>query len=84
MSQHFNHMSLIGTLSIAVIFGGMADASAASRLQSWKGQNHRAVDARLALLADLEPQERPNLAMLSVAVRELGKLVTWAWPRGVE
>ena len=75
-----NHRSLC----IAVLSGGMADSSAASRLESWRRQNHRAVDAWLALLADLESQQRPNLAMISVAVRELSKLVMSTQPRGVE
>jgi glutamate dehydrogenase len=70
------------TLCVAVITQGMPAASAASRLDAWRHQNHAAVDAWLALVADLKSQAGADLAMLSVALRAVQKLAVAAGSRG--
>jgi glutamate dehydrogenase len=63
-------------LCVAVLSGGLAGASPAARLETWRRRHHKAVDAWLALVSDLEAQDTPDLAMLSVALRALRKLAS--------
>jgi len=69
------------SLCVAVLTGGMAETSAASKLEAWRHQNHRAVDSWLRLLGQLKSQDEPDLAMLSVAVRAVQRLAASAVPR---
>jgi len=71
-------------LCVAVLAGGMPETSAASKLEAWRHQNHRAVDSWLQLLAELKSQETPDLAMLSVALRAVQKLAASAVSGRVE
>ncbi len=57
-----------------VLRGGMDGASAASRLETWLHQNHALLQRYRGLIHELMAQEKVDLAMLSVALRELRKL----------
>jgi len=69
-------------LCIAVLAEGMPAASAAARLETWRHLRHGEVDAWLALLAELEARDEPDLAMLSVALRAVHKLADSAVAKG--
>jgi glutamate dehydrogenase len=61
-------------LCVAALRDGMAVASPASKLDAWRRQNRRGVEAWLLLVTDLKSQDAPDLAMLSVALRALYRL----------
>ena len=61
-------------LCIAVLTHGMAEASAVARFETWQRRHHAAVEAWRRMLADLKAQDKPDLAMLSVALRAVRKL----------
>jgi hypothetical protein len=56
----------------------MPKTCALSKLQAWRHQNYRAVDSWLRLLAELESQDQPDLAMLSVALGAVQRLAASA------
>jgi glutamate dehydrogenase len=62
-------------LASAVLKAGMAEASATSRLATWKHQHHAAVDEWLRLLGELRQHDEPDVARLTVALRAVGRLV---------
>jgi glutamate dehydrogenase len=70
------------SLRIAVLTEGMAAASPAARLETWRHLHRRAVDAWLGLIGELEDRNEPDLAMLSVALRALHKLAASASATG--
>jgi glutamate dehydrogenase len=61
-------------LCIAVLTEGMHAASPVAKLETWRHVHRRAIDAWLALIAELEARDEPDLAMLSVALRAVHKL----------
>jgi glutamate dehydrogenase len=69
------------SLCITVLANGLADASATSRFETWRRQHNAAVDTWLELRSDLQSQDEPTLAMLSVALGAVRKLAASAAPR---
>ncbi len=67
-----------GSLCGSVLSTSMAGTSAASKVEAWQQQRHVAVDRYHHLIYDLRSQEETDIAMLSVAVRELCGLSTGA------
>jgi len=61
-------------LCAAVLNGAMADTSAASKVEAWRHQNHSAVERYRRMLGELRAQEKVDMAMLSVVLREVGRL----------
>jgi glutamate dehydrogenase len=61
-------------LCIAVLVGGMASASAAAKLETWLRQNNTLVARYRQLIDELIALDEIDLAMLSVALREVQKL----------
>jgi glutamate dehydrogenase len=53
---------------------GAADAAAAASIERWMAGNAGALERAQRLLADLAETKNPDLAMLSVALRELRNL----------
>ena len=62
-------------LTLAVLSKGSKAASAEARLESWMKQNQRSVERSQKMLLDLKTQPDPDLAMLSVALRQIRELV---------
>ncbi len=65
-------------LCAAVLHGAMADTSAISKVEAWRHQNHAAVEHYRRMLAELRAQEKVDMAMLSVLLREVGRLAASA------
>jgi glutamate dehydrogenase len=61
-------------LTAAVLCGTVTETAPAQRLADWLTRNRGEVERWLSLLADLRAAGQPDLAMLSVALRELGQL----------
>jgi glutamate dehydrogenase len=61
-------------LCAAVLTGAMQATSARSRLESWRHQHHAAVERYRKLFYDLQSQDKIDMAMLSVALREVQRL----------
>ncbi|MGD2084490.1 MAG: NAD-glutamate dehydrogenase, partial [Chromatiales bacterium] len=71
------------SLCIAVLTGEMPEASGVTRLEAWRTQHQPAVDSWLRLLAELNTQDEPDLAMLSVALRAVQRLAASAVREGL-
>ncbi len=62
-------------LAADVLRSSDADATVEQRLEQWLGRNRALVDRCLAMFTDLQSSgQQPDLAMLSVALREAGNL----------
>jgi len=68
-------------LCVAALATGLAGASADSRLETFKRQQHQAMDEWLRLLAEIKQHEEPEVARLTVAVRAVAKLAAAARSR---
>jgi glutamate dehydrogenase len=62
------------SLCTAVLTDGAGTTPPATRLETWRRRYRRQVDAWLGLLADIRSQDKPDLAMLSVALRAVHRL----------
>jgi len=67
-------------LCTAILRGSMRGASAASRLEAWRHQHHAAVERYRRLLGELRATGQIDVAMLSVAVREVAFLAASTQP----
>ncbi len=63
-------------LCAAVFANAMAGTSPQSKLEAWRHQNHVPLERYQRLFGELRVQEEPDIAMLSVALRELRRLMT--------
>jgi glutamate dehydrogenase len=68
---HAQHRALCA----AVLAGAMQATSGRSKLEAWRRQNHAAVERCRKLFGDLQSQDKIDMAMLSVALREVQRLV---------
>ncbi len=66
--------SLQRSITTAVFTGAPADADAATLVATWAAQNQRALDRAAQLVGELRAVPKPDVAMLSVALRELRAL----------
>jgi glutamate dehydrogenase len=63
-------------LAVDALRGARGDADAAQLLQAWESANRALFERFRQVLADLRTAESPDLAMLSVAMRELRNLAS--------
>ena len=63
-------------LCAAVLANAMATTSPQSKLEAWRHQNHVPLERYQRLFGELRVQEEPDIAMLSVALRELHRLMS--------
>ncbi|WP_395701769.1 NAD-glutamate dehydrogenase [Aquabacterium sp.] len=66
--------SLQRSITSAVFAGAPASADAATLVAGWAAQNQRALDRAAQLVGELRAVPKPDVAMLSVALRELRAL----------
>ncbi len=65
-------------LCAAVLGGAMAGTSALSKVEAWRHQNHGAVERYRRMLGELRAQDKVDMAMLSVVLREVRRLAASA------
>ena len=63
-------------LCSAVLANAMVDTSAKSKLEAWRHQHHVPLERYRRLFADLRSQKKVGMAMLSVALWEVKRLVS--------
>ena len=68
------------TLCTAVLRGAMQGTSATSKLEAWRHQHHGEVENYRRLIGDLRALDEIDLAMLSVALREVRRLAAATEP----